>query len=54
MTDDQVIITVFSVTILYLIFVYVRFTSVENQRIPISISELPTSNPVNRNCTIAQ
>ena len=54
MTDDEVIITVISTTIIYLICVYVRLTSVENQRIPISISELPTSNPVNRDCTIPQ
>ena len=54
MTDDEVIITVISTTIIYLICVYVRITSVEHERIPTSISELPTSNPVNRDCTIPQ
>lgn len=54
MTDDEVIITVISTTIFYLICVAYRYSSMDHQRIPTSITELPTSNPVNRDCTIAQ
>lgn len=54
MTDDQVIIIVMTCVVFYIICLLYHYSSIEQRRIETSISELPTSNPVNRDCTIAQ
>lgn len=51
MKDYQVLIIVFLCVFIYIIAIIVRL---REERRRINHTELPTSNPINRDCTVAQ